>query len=84
MRQNIFVIAGLLALALLVNNLPWERQSSGLTEVLHQWSDEQEVMSEQITSVAVSGAEGTLVGEHQINGANWSIPNILRHWLGGD
>lgn len=84
MRAKILGIAGILALVLLVNSLPWERQSSGLTDVLHGWGEQQAETSDKITSAAVSGVEGTIIGEHQIKGANWSIPNILRHWLGGN
>ena len=82
-RAKALTIAGLLALAILVNNLPWERQSSGLTEVLYSWGEQQGENAENITNAAVAGAEGSFVGEHQIKGANWSIPNILRHWFGG-
>lgn len=83
-RAKALTIAGLIALSILVNNLPWERQSSGLTEVLYGWGEQQEENADTITNIAVSGAEGSFVGEHQVKGANWSIPNILRHWLGGN
>lgn len=83
MRQKILLILGIAALVLLVNELPWERQSSGLTEVLYSWGEQQEETSDKLTSAAVSGAEGTLVGEHQVDGSNWSIPNIIRHWIRG-
>ena len=83
-RAKALAIAGLLALSILVNNLPWERQSSGLTEVVYSWGEQQEENAENITNIAVSGAEGSAVGEHQVKGANWSIPNILRHWFGVD
>lgn len=82
-RMKLLAIAGLLGLALLVQVLPWERQSSGITDILHLWSEQQEETSDKITSAAVQGAEGKWVGEHDIKGANWSIPNIIRHWLGG-
>ena len=81
-KQNALIIAGLLALALLVNNLPWSRQSSGLTEALYQMGENQEEIADNAATYAVSGAEGTLVAEHEVDGSNWSIPSILRHWLG--
>lgn len=82
-RAKVLAIAGLLGLALLVQALPWERQSSGITDILHLWGEQQEETSDKITSAAVAGAEGKWVGEHDIKGANWSIPNILRYWFGG-
>lgn len=83
LRAKLFAIVGLVTLGLLVSNLPWERQSSGITQVLYQWGEEQEDISDRATQFAVSSAEGSLVGEHQVDGSNWSIPNIIRHWLGG-
>ena len=83
MRQKVLLIAGLLALALFVNNLPWERQSSGITNILYLWGEQQEETSDKITTSTVAGVEGELVGEHMVDGSNWSIPNIIRHWLRG-
>lgn len=83
MRQKLLLLAGLLALALFVNNLPWERQSSEITGILHIWSERQEEISEEVTTSTVAGVEGELVGEHIVDGSNWSIPNIIRHWLRG-
>lgn len=83
LRAKLFAIVGVVVLGLLVSNLPWERQSSGVTQLLYQWSDEQSQISDRATQFAVGGVEGTLVGEHEIDGSNWSIPNIIRHWLGG-
>lgn len=76
---------GLALLALLVVFSPWKDESSkgGFSDILRSWGNKQSEVSEEITSSAVSGAEGTVVGEHQVDGANWSIPNIIRHWLGG-
>lgn len=82
MRQKLLAIVGLLVLALIVTKLPFERQTNDMSKLLYEWSDEQAEMSESVTNEAVSGAEGSLVGEHEINGSNWSIPNIVRHWLG--
>lgn len=76
-------IAGLLILVLLVNCLPWERQSSGITDWLRYQGQEQVQTSEKVTSAVVASAEGakSFAGTHQINGANWAIPNLLRHWF---
>lgn len=82
MKAKIVGVLALVLLVVFVRELPWERQSSGITDVLYMWSDKQEQTSIEVTDKAVSGAEGTLVGEHQVDGANWSIPNILRHWFG--
>lgn len=78
-------VIGLCLLALLVVFSPWKNEpgKGGFSDILHAWGTKQSEVSEDITSSAVSGAEGTIVGEHQINGANWSIPNIIKHWLGG-
>lgn len=81
-KTKIATIAGIIALAVIVKCSPFESKPSGLTAVLYNWGDRQTEVSEQITSSAVSGVEGTIVGEHAVKGANWSIPNILRHWLG--
>ena len=83
-KQNALIIAGLLAIALVVNNLPWESKSSGLTEMLYELGETQESIADKTTTEAVSSAEGKLVGEHKVDGSNWSIPNILRHWIGED
>lgn len=83
MRAKIIAVVGVLILVMLVTQLPWERRSSGLTQILYSWSDQQRETSDELTEFAVSGAEGTLVGEHEVDGSNWSIPNILRHWFGG-
>lgn len=78
-RTKLFAIGGIVAFFLLVNTLPWERQSSGLTQLLYSWGEQQEENADEITNVAVSGVEGTLVGESAVDGSNWSIPNILRN-----
>lgn len=83
MRQKIVAIAGIVVIALIVLFNPYSdsRPADSFTNILHQWGEEQEATSEMYTSQAVSGVEGTLVGEHQVKGANWSIPNILRFWI---
>lgn len=82
-RAKVISIIVVLGLVLFVTYLPWERQSSGLTEVLYSWGEQQEETSDKLTITAVSGVEGELVGEHKIDGSNWSIPNILRNLFGG-
>ena len=83
MRAKVLAIAGLIGLFLLVTKLPWERQSSGLTRILYNWGEQQEQTSDKFTTYVVEDVEGDLVGEHKVDGSNWSIPNILRHWFGG-
>ena len=83
LRAKIISIAVVVGLVLFVTYLPWERQSSGLTEVLYSWGEQQEQTSDRLTITAVSGVEGDLVGEHKVDGSNWSIPNILRNLFGG-
>lgn len=82
-RAKVISIIIVLGLVLFVTYLPWERQSSGLTEVLYSWGEQQEETSDKLTITAVSGVEGDLVGEHEVDGSNWSIPNILRNLFGG-
>lgn len=84
MRTRIITIAILVLLAILVNSVPSERSTSGITQFLYNVSESQEELSSELTDIAVSGAEGSIVGEHKVNGSNWSIPNILRHLIGGD
>lgn len=79
-------ITGLVIVLMLVAWSPWKEQSTngGFTDVLRHWGKQQGEVSEDIASDAVSGVEGNLVGKHQIDGANWSIPNIIKHLLGED
>jgi len=79
-------VLGLVLLFMLISWLPFERQSSGLTEWLYYQGEEQEKNSNELTEKAVEGleGEGALAGEHEDDGSNWSIPNILRHWLLGE
>ena len=85
MKEKLLPILGIVILYLFVTNLPWERQSSGLTEWLYEQGEEQEYNSEVITEAGVKPLEGEggIAGEHQVDGANWSIPNIVRHLLLG-
>ena len=83
-KQKTATIAGLVVILTIIFFSPFEREEGNLSKILRSIGDNQEVVSEQITSTAVSGIEGTVVGEHQVNGANWSIPNIIRHLLGVD
>ena len=75
----------LICLVLFVANLPFDSDGGGgtITEYLYGIADRQEHVAEVVTDEAVSGVEGTLVGEDAVNGSNWSIPNILRHLLSG-
>ena len=76
---------GLIAILIfvwLVNTFEPVNQENSLMSYLHYFSEEQEKSSNQMVEGAVSGFEGTYVGEHEIDGSNWSIPNILRHYFG--
>lgn len=84
MRTRIITIAVLVLLAILVNSVPSENSTSGITQFLHNVGESQEDLSNDLTNMAVSEVEGSVVGEHKVNGSNWSIPNILRHLVGGD
>lgn len=84
MRTRIIIIAVLVLLAILVNSVPSEKSTSGITQFLYNVGESQEDLSNDLTNMTVSGAEGSIVGEHRVDGSNWSIPNILRHLVGGD
>lgn len=77
-------LIGLIVLLLIVFCLPYERETGAFSQILYAWGERQEESSDKIIDKAVSGVEDDLVGEHQIKGANWSIPNIIRHLLGVD
>lgn len=82
-RNNILAAVGIIIVLWLVLASPFgERQRSDFGSILSTWGDNQSEASEEITEKVVSPVEGTLVGEHEDNGANWSIPNIIRHILG--
>ena len=84
MRQKILLGLTILALIVFVKSTPVERDEDSFTNILYTWGEQQANNSDKITVAAVSDVEGTLVGEHEENGANWSIPNIIRHILGAD
>lgn len=68
----------------LQTELEERRPTEGFEQVLYAWGDKQQEESDKMVDAAVAPVEGDLVGEHEIAGANWSIPNIIRHWLGVD
>ena len=81
------IAAGIIAVSLVVApSLLSNSKSDGdeFSSLLHTWADEQEELSDDITTEAVSGIEGDIVGEHEEDGSNWSIPNIIRHWILGE
>ena len=85
MKRSIFVIiAGIVLLYLLVFHSPFERQSGDFSKILTSMGKHQQEVSEVLTEQAIEDAEGTIVGEHEVDGSNWSIPNIIRHILGVD
>lgn len=83
-KSKVISIAGIILLVMLVFWSPFERKSGGFTDALRAWGVHQQEASDEITNAAVSGFEGDVVGEHKVDGSNWSIPNIIRHLLGVD
>lgn len=82
-KVGVFTIAGLVIIGWLVVASPFgPSRQSDFGSILSTWGERQEEASDEITSFAVAGAEGKYVDEHQVNGANWSIPNIIRYWIG--
>ena len=83
LKQKLLAATGIVVFFVVVSKIPWAPQTSGLTEVLHSWGAQQEQTAEEFTDFAVSGVEGTLVGEDVVDGSNWSIPNVLRNLFAG-
>lgn len=83
-KQKIITIIGLVFIVMLVLWSPFKDEGGDFQKMLHLWGDRQHEYSDQVTEEAVSGLEGTVIGEHQVDGSNWSIPNIIRHLLGVD
>lgn len=82
-RQKFFSVIGIVVLIVLIVYSPYERNTGEFSKILYALGDCQEQASENITNAVVSKVEGSnTVGEHCINGSNWSIPNIVRHLLG--
>lgn len=77
-------LAGIILLAVLILNSPFKSQEGDFSKILRVWGNQQSQQSEQITNDLLKDAEGNLVGEHEVDGSNWSIPNIIRHILGVD
>lgn len=77
---GIVIVIVLVLYGLKLNN---DKKSDSFSDVLHAWGNAQEEYSDELTENAVSGVEGgAIVGNHIENGANWSIPNIIRNILG--
>ena len=92
MRERLLSIIALLALSVVVNSLPSEHRKGSdfisgtdgtFGSIIMSWGEGQAEASDKITTEAVSGLEGTMVAEHEDDGSNWSIPNILRYYFGG-
>lgn len=86
MKQKIVSVLAILVIVLMVIYSPWGNnpEPGSFTEVLRGWGEGQEEVSDKFTTAAVSGVEGTWVGEHEVDGSNWAIPNIIRHLIGVD
>lgn len=83
-KGKIGSIIGILVILAIVFFSPFKREEGEFSKILRYAGDQQFEASETWTDKAVGDVEGKLVGEHQIKGANWSIPNIIRHILGVD
>lgn len=85
MKQKIGSAFAIIAIALMVIYSPWgDSPESDFTKGLRGWGEGQEEISDKFTTAAVADVEGTLIGEHEVDGSNWAIPNIIRHLLGVD
>lgn len=84
MKQKVGCGIGIVIVLILVLYSPWavEENKNSFQSILRGWGNSQTEISEKFTTEVVSGVEGGLVGEHEIDGSNWAIPNIIRHWLG--
>lgn len=84
MKQKVGCGIGIVIVLILVLYSPWavEENKNSFQSILRGWGQSQTEVSEKFTTGVVSGVEGDLVGEHEIDGSNWAIPNIIRHWLG--
>lgn len=89
-KASIFSIIGLCIIGWLViaqpfaDDTPKDANEENFTEVLYAWGDRQSEQSDKIVDAAAKPVEGKLVGEHEVDGSNWAIPNIIRHWMGVD
>lgn len=84
-KQKAIAIVGLaivLFITLSGQFKPDGTKDDGFSRILYAWSYRQEEASEKITDAAVAPVEGAVIGTHLPNGANWSIPNIIRNLLG--
>ena len=89
-KAGIFSIIGLCVIAWLVVAQPFsgdgdsDEPQESFTSVLYAMGERQSEASNAVVDVATSTVEGSVVGEHRMDGSNWSIPNIIRHWMGVD
>lgn len=84
MGSKLKIFIGIFLIAVIVLGSPWDHQHSTFGDILSSIGYHQAEDSEKIVSFAVSGAEGKVVGEHKVNGSNWSIPNIIKSLIGVD
>lgn len=75
-------ILAIALLAVMVIYSPFKSEEGDFSKVLRVWGNQQATQSEEITEDLLKDVEGNIVGEHKVDGSNWSIPNIIRHLLG--
>lgn len=75
-------ILAIALLAIMVIYSPFKSEEGDFSKVLRVWGNQQSIQSEEITEDLLKDVEGNIVGEHKVDGSNWSIPNIIRHLLG--
>ena len=82
LKQKVLSILGIVVIISIVLFSPYESSNGDFTKVLKSLGYHQEETANNITTYAVHDVEGNLVGEHQVDGSNWAIPNIIRHRAG--
>ena len=81
-KGKLFSIIGLVILVLMITFSPFESDKGDFSQILDVWGGQQTKQSEELTNKLLEDVEGGVVGEHKVDGSNWSIPNIIRHLLG--
>lgn len=73
---------GIIVLVTVLASSPYKGEHTAFGAWLDQMGDKQQEYADQQTNAVVAPAEGDIVGNHEIDGSNWAIPNIIAHWLG--
>lgn len=80
--KKIITTIGVFILIYFILTAASKERPKGFAGILGIWGEEQSERSDNITQTIVQDLEGGLVGEHEVDGSNWAIPNILRNILG--